>query len=179
MSHHQVLDLYVDQNDAVWCALQRGGVNVISNDKVKRLMLPELAKTAMVQITGNQKNVFTAAENGSVYKAVGDSALLPIHTFGNTTITDLCFFEHQLLVSTKEKGIWIYRNDQMELLSNIENVTAISCKNDTLWVGSGQMLYSLNMNNKSKHFEVRTENLINDIFIDENNDVVWLSLYSQ
>jgi len=179
MSHHQVLDLYVDQNDAVWCALQRGGVNVISNNKVKRLMLPELTKTAMVQITGNQNSVFTAAENGSIYKATGDSALSPIHNFGNATITDLCFFETQLLVATIEKGIWVYKNNQMELLSDINNVTAISCKNDTLWVGSGQMLYSLNMNNKAKHFEVRTDNLINDIFIDENNDVVWLSIYGK
>lgn len=177
MSHHQVLDIYVDDHNAVWCALQRGGVNVIKNNEVKALNLPDISKAEMVKITGNNNGVFCATKNGNLYKTVGDSLLERIYAFTNTSISDLCVHQDNILVGTKNKGLWIYENEQMKSLADVSNITDLYCQKDKLWIGAGRDLYSLSLQTMDLQFEVKAKGVINDISTIEKDKIVWLSIY--
>lgn len=177
MSHHQVLDLFVNTNNAVYCALHRGGVNVIRGKEIKSITAQGLNKTALVKISGNEYLTFAGSEQGDLYQIIGDSVLHLEYAFQNTNITDLCAKDSTLFIATSTKGLWAWTKGNVELIHDMDNITALHCKGEELWIGAGNKLFRYEIDSGDLFHEINVQKAINYITTSPSGDIVWLSIY--
>jgi PAS domain S-box-containing protein len=177
LPHHQVLDIYVDVHNNVWCALQNGGISVIHDQRVHEVGCDSCQNNVFTAIDGYADQLYAGTDNGLLFRKNEANNMVLHHNFGNHKVNSVLVHDTLLFVAVEGKGLYRVTETDTYLLFDADQLNTMYLHLDNLYLGVDNELHVYNVQTNELSFKAEFASKISGLTFDARTTTVWAALY--